>query len=121
MLCSFLYFILYFVPALPLYFEVTFPLSSFPLSLLDYSLTPLAGSMSDFTAPNTTRVVTDLSCPVFSRNDRCNATVTEGNCDNRDGPLLLTCIQCKYIAQINLCLPSKFILLFFGYFTAMIS
>ena len=88
------------VPALPLYFDFTSPLSSLPLSLLDYTFTPLVGSMSNFTAPNTSRVVTDLSCPVFSRYDRCNATVTEGNCDNRGGLLFLTCIQCKYIAQI---------------------
>ena len=87
------------VPALPLYFDFTFLLSSFPLSLLDYSLTPLVGSMSNYTAPNTTRVGTDLSCPVFSRYDRCNVTVTEGNCDDRGGPLFLTCIRSKYIVQ----------------------
>ena len=105
-----------FVPALPLYFDFTFPLSSFPLSLLDYSLTPLVGSMSDFTAPNTSRVVTDLSCPVFSRYDRCNATITEGNCDDRDGPLLLTCIQSKYIAQINFVFTIKIYFVIYKYF-----
>ena len=55
--------------------------------------------MSDYIAPNATRVVTDLSCPVFSRYDHCNVTITEGNCDDRGGPLLLTCVQSKYIAQ----------------------
>ena len=70
-----------------------------PFSLLDYSLTPLVGSMSDYTSPDATRVVTDLSCPVFSRYDHCNVTITEGNCDDRGGPLLLTCVESKYIAQ----------------------
>ena len=66
------------------------------LFLIGYTLGPVIGSESNFTAPNSTYSATNLSCPIFSEYDNCNYTTFNGNCDSRGGPILLTCFRGKY-------------------------
>ncbi|XP_019854703.1 PREDICTED: uncharacterized protein LOC109583711, partial [Amphimedon queenslandica] len=64
-----------------------------------YTLGPVIGSESNFTAPNSTYSATNLSCPVFSEYDNCNYTTFNGNCDTRGGPILLTCLQVPSVCR----------------------